>query len=996
MRASPRQFASLLALLSACAPSGTGGVTLYVQPAEDGEWDDERLAVTLSPFTTIQAAIDAASSGDTVAVPSGTYTEDLTLRSGVSVQGAGQGQTWVVGSATQTSGSVTISRLSMIDPDYVATGTRYLNYGVHATGGSITLEDVGLHYFLHGLRVESGANAVVSDSLLSYNWYGAVASGANAFTVFNSLIGSNSAGGLAVSGTSSTNIIYNTLVGNAFAGTATYLVGAISLSGTTDSSVHTVANNIVTSNYYGLDCHGCEAAWGGNLVWGNTTNYINDASTAPNDVNADPGFRNAGEGDYGLSAMSVCIDAAWGSHGVSNDADGEVRPQGAGYDIGMDEYANSAYSLLITEVVANARTESTGEFVEIYNAGGSTVDLAGFRLTDGDEVDTLQAFGTSGTTLAPGAYAVVVDPEYVSGYTIASGVTLLTTGDTEVGNGLTTSDRVTLYESDGSTVAAAFSSPRDPGDGISMEQYDLTVGDTAGNWRASQCSSGSSPGAQHCFPETGDPADLVLTEILANATDESTGEYVEIYNTGTQEIDAAGLVLRDATSSDTLQGFGGGSTLIGPGKHALIVDSAYTYNYWLPTDVVLLTTDDATLGNGLSTSDTVTLLDADGTTVIDTFSSPSDPGDGHSIEKIDYAAGDIATNWSSATSSCVRGASPGRLNGATGGECAVLLINEVMSNPLDEDTGEFIEIYNAGSDSVDLAGLVFTDGAQDDVIAAFGGGSTLLAPGGWALVVDAEYAGEYTLAASVVLVTTMDTTLGNGLAVGDEIELYEADGFHVIDAYVWPTNPGNGVSVERVSTYGTLDSAANWIGSTCASGSSPGASNCVSSGGSSATESSYDLVISEVMSNPLDESTGEFVEIYNAGSTDVDLLYMVIWDGDAVDTIFGYGDIYNTVLGPGEYAVILDSNYAGEYSIPGDALVLTADDSTIGSGLSTDDSFYLYESGGTALIDGYSFPTNPGNGTSVQKVDLAGGDTSSNWSASTCSSGSSPGSATCL
>ena len=167
------------------------------------------------------------------------------------------------------------------------------------------------------------------------------------------------------------------------------------------------------------------------------------------------------------------------------------------------------------------------------------------------------------------------------------------------------------------------------------------------------------------------------------------------------------------------------------------------------------------------------------------------------------------------------------------------------------------------------------------------------------------------------------------------------------------------------------------------------------SGGSSASESAYDLVISEVMSNPLDEGTGEFIEIYNAGSTDVDLLYMVIWDGDALDTLFGYTSIYDTILAPGEYAVILDSNYAGEYTIPADALLLTADDSTLGSGLSTDDMVALYEAGGTALIDSFSFPTNPGNGTSIEKVDLGGGDMSSNWAASTCSAGSSPGSSSC-
>ena len=947
-------------------------------------------------FTTIQAGIDAAASGDTVVIPSGTYTESLTLRDGVKLEGAGQGQTWIYGTATLASGTVTVSKLSMADPAYVSSGTAYVNYGIHATGGSITTEDVGLHYFLYGVYATGGASAVVSDSLLSYNWYGAVGEGSTAFSVFNSLVGSNAAGGVAVVSSTSTNVIYNTFVGNSFAATATYLVGAVAIGTTTDASVNTVANNIVTSNYYGLDCHGCRATMGGNLVWGNTTNYINDASADSRDLSGDPGFANAGEGDFSLAATSVCIDAAWASYSISTDANGESRPQGVTYDVGMDEYATSAYELLITEVMSNAAAESTGEFVEIYNAGGSSVDLDGFLLTDGDEDDTLEAYGSSSTVLAPGAYAVVVDPEYESNYTIDAGVILLTTGDTEVGNGLTTSDTVTLLETDGTTIAGSFSHAADPGDGISMEMYDVTVGDVSGNWRSSQCTSGSSPGSAHCFPEAGDPADLILTEILANATVESTGEYIEIYNSGTQDIDAAGLKIKDNSSTDTLAGYGGGSTLIGPGQHALIVDAGYTYDYYLPSDLVLLTTGDATLGNGLSLTDTVTLYNTDGTTVIDTFSSPSDPGDGSSIEKVDYALGDTPSNWVDAGSACTRGASPGRFNGAAGGTCAVLYINEVMSNPLDEDTGEFIEIYNAGSDSVDLAGLVVSDGDEDDTIASYEGGVTMLEPGGWALIVDSEYADEYTIDPSVVVATTTNSTLGNALSVSDVVELYEADNTNLIDSFGFPQNPGNGISVERLAYAATLDTSGNWLGSTCASGSSPGADNCVSSGGSSATESSYELVISEVLANPLDESTGEFIEIYNAGSTDIDLLYFVIWDGDALDTLFGYADIYDTVLAPGQYAIILDSDYAGQYSIPSDALVLTADDSTLGSGLSTDDAITLYESGGTALIDGYSFPSNPGNGISSEKIDLASGDGSSSWADSTCSGGSSPGAASCF
>ena len=578
-----------------------------------------------------------------------------------------------------------------------------------------------------------------------------------------------------------------------------------------------------------------------------------DGSPLATGTQPDPEFNDAGEGDYSLAITSPCIDAGSSTHTSATDIDGEARPQGSGYDMGMDEVASTSYDLIITEVMANASTESTGEFVEIYNAGSTTVDLDGLVLTDGDDIDILQAYGTSGTTLAAGEYAVVVDPDYASDYTIDSAVTLLTTGDTTVGNGLTTSDKITLYESDGSTIVSTFSFPSDPGDGVSMEMYNLDNGDTGGNWRGSQCTDASSPGAEHCFPESGDPEDLVITEVLANASTESTGEYVELYNAGTTEIDLAGLILSDGDSTDTLEAYASGSTLLPAGQHALIIDSGYAYDYVLPADVVLMSAG-TTLGNGLATNDPVTLYDTDGTTTIDSFSSPSDPGDGYSIERIDYAVGDTSSNWNDASSYCTRGRSPARLNGAAGGICDPILITEVMANADDEDTGELIELYNAGYDTIDLAGLVFTDGDSIDTLQAYDSGSTLLAPGYYAVIVDAEFDSDFAIDSAAIVVTTGDTTLGNSLSVSDEVVLYEADGATVIDSFQFPSNPGNAVSIERVSYWGQLDDSDNWEDSTCASGSSPGLDNCVSGSSSAAAESSYDIVITEIMSNADSES----------------------------------------------------------------------------------------------------------------------------------------------
>jgi len=984
-------------VLTACvspAPTPRARTTVLVRPAPDGEWDDPGQAAQTWAFDTIQGAIDAASTPSVVEVPSGTYVENLTMRDDVWVQGAGQGETWLVGTV-RFSGTISpthLSHLSAVDPDWYASGTEYTHDGVVVDDSRAVLEDVGLWHFDDGVRAVNDAHLEVSRSTLARNWYGADVQG-SVLTFGANLVASNGAGGVVVWNDGSGVVAGNTLVGNAFAATESYLVGALSFGASATPSV--AQDNLVVSNYYGLGCSSCSTPFGYNLVWGNTTDYINDAAQKPTDVGVDPHFVNASEGDYHLSPGSAAIDAGK-AVGLPVDFEGEARPQGATYDIGMDEFASSSYDLQITEVMANAAVESTGEFVEIRNAGTAAVDLAGLIVSDGDDDDALVAFDGSSTTLDAGAYAVIVDPDYNDDYTIDPSVPKLTTTDSTIGNGLTTSDRVTLFESDGTTIISTFGFPRDPGDGVSMEMVDLSTGDAAGNWRPSQCSGGSSPGAAACFPPSGDPTGLILTEIMANPKVESSGEYVEIYNPTDLEIDAGGLQLTDGDTTDVLQGYQGGSTLVPPHRHALIIDAGYALDYYLPTDVPLLTTGDQTLGNGLSTSDPITLSTADGATVIDTWSSPFDPGDGRSVERIDYSIPDIPSNWQSASVACSGGKSPGRLNGAAGGTCGMLVISEVMANPLNEDTGEFVELYNPGPESVYLAGLRFTDGDTVDTITSYQGGSTMVDPGGYALVVDAEYGGQYPIAAGTVLVTTDDTTLGNSLSVSDDVTLLVRDGEHVIDAYRFPINPGNGTSVERVDLLTTVDSQDNWLPSTCAAGASPGADNCVTQSSSGVDPSDLPIRITEVMANPLDEQTGEFIELYNGGSQSVDLLHFVLYDGDAVDTLFGLNDLYDTVLDPGKYALILDSDYAGQYSIPSGTLLLTTDDHTLASGLATSDPVWLFEDDAQHLVDSYTFPFDPGNGVSVEKQVIGIGDVQTNWAASTCASGSSPGTGNCL
>ena len=86
--------------------------------------------------------------------------------------------------------------------------------------------------------------------------------------------------------------------------------------------------------------------------------------------------------------------------------------------------------------------------------------------------------------------------------------------------------------------------------------------DSSDNWSPSTCATGSSPGADNCASGTSTEVsesdyDLIITEVMANADDEDTGEFVELYNNGTETIDLLYWVFYDGDAVDTILGFFG-------------------------------------------------------------------------------------------------------------------------------------------------------------------------------------------------------------------------------------------------------------------------------------------------------------------------------------------------------------------------------------------------------------------------------------------------------
>jgi hypothetical protein len=104
----------------------------------------------------------------------------------------------------------------------------------------------------------------------------------------------------------------------------------------------TLNNTILVSHTLGIDVSGgstvLEATLWGAGPWANGTDWQDDGSLVTGTINlwGDPAFVDPGAGDYHLGLGSAAINRGVDA-GVTDDIDGEPRPDWCAYDIGADE-----------------------------------------------------------------------------------------------------------------------------------------------------------------------------------------------------------------------------------------------------------------------------------------------------------------------------------------------------------------------------------------------------------------------------------------------------------------------------------------------------------------------------------------------------------------------------------------------------------------------------------------------------------------------------------
>lgn len=200
----------------------------------------------------------------------------------------------------------------------------------------------------------------------------------------------------------------------------------------------------------------------------------------------------------------------------------------------------------------------------------------------------------------------------------------------------------------------------------------------------------------------------------------------------------------------------------------------------------------------------------------------------------------------------------------------LIVINEIIKDPdfAVDTAGEWIELYNAGSEPFDLDGCTL----QDD-----GGDSHLIANGGPLVINPGQY---------LVLGRNGDSTVNGGVAVDyvydnfalanadDEVVLVcggrEIDRVNYDDGLTFPDPIGASLQLSDFNLDNHIganwcQAAEPWPGSAGDRGTPGGPTVCATFTGT--------VVINEIMADPtaVSDANGEWLELYNPGSTSVDL-----------------------------------------------------------------------------------------------------------------------------
>lgn len=251
--------------------------------------------------------------------------------------------------------------------------------------------------------------------------------------------------------------------------------------------------------------------------------------------------------------------------------------------------AEAVAQVVINEVLYDAPGTDTGqEWLELYNAGESAVDLSGWRVERGGTSFALAAELPDGTLLTPGDFLLIGESSVAEARVVT---TLVMQNGGNATDGVRLVDRsgsivdVVLYDEPNAnnlpdeTGAPSTSFAPDVAEGHSLARI-TDGGDTnasGADFRdvsiptpgASNSSSpvSSTPDTQPSTPASSIPAGIVVNEVLPDPVgSDAAGEFIELYNPTGSTADLSGSKLDDAEGGSNSWKIPSGTTLV-PGAY---------------------------------------------------------------------------------------------------------------------------------------------------------------------------------------------------------------------------------------------------------------------------------------------------------------------------------------------------------------------------------------------------------------------------------------------
>jgi hypothetical protein len=467
--------------------------------------------------------------------------------------------------------------------------------------------------------------------------------------------------------------------------------------------------------------------------------------------------------------------------------------------------------------------ESDHEWVELYNMCDETVELVGWNISDNKKAKLIPS-----VNISPHGFTIIAaSANFSDDFPEFNGSVVFINGS--IGNGLNNDgDSITLNDSAGTVideisygkdgeltdVAEGHSLERQPAGGSFIDNSVPTPGSglpaptptpvpTPTLSPTPTAVSSPTPSASPSPTPTGTVAnrgDILVNEVQYNPPQSGTDaayEWVELYNTCNETVKLAGWDIRDNGGYDLIP-------LLNISPHGFVIIaasenfSANFLNYLGEIGYIA----DGVIGNGLGNNgDRLIIKDSLGT-VIDEFSYGDDESitsaphkkvaEGHSMERrpaggefIDNAeptpgrglpyATPIPTANPTSTPTPSVSPTPVNMSQGTVANRSAILINEVQSNPLQsgsDSSYEWIELFNPGTEAVELIGWGISDNYEMDEIPSLN-----VSANGFVLVAASENFSVNSPNYNGTIAFIADGRIGNGLGnAGDRLILKDSAG----------------------------------------------------------------------------------------------------------------------------------------------------------------------------------------------------------------------------